>query len=46
MEHRVHPVPLEIDSWIAQLKLQSIGLEIDQLTPEQQTYLNSWKEGT
>jgi adenosylhomocysteinase len=46
MAHRVHPVPAEIDSWIAQLKLQSMGLEIDQLTPEQQTYLNSWQEGT
>jgi adenosylhomocysteinase len=46
LEHRVHPVPVEIDSWIAQMKLQSMGLKIDQLTPEQQTYLNSWMEGT
>jgi adenosylhomocysteinase len=46
MEHRVHPVPAEIDNWIAQLKLQSMGLEIDQLTTEQQNYLNAWKEGT
>ncbi len=46
MEHRVHPVPDEIDSWIARIKLASMGLAVDQLTPEQQTYLDSWKEGT
>jgi adenosylhomocysteinase len=46
MEPRVHPVPEEIDHWIARLKLQAMGLAIDELTPEQHTYLNSWKEGT
>ena len=46
LEPQVHPVPDEIDSWIARLKLESMGLAIDRLTPEQQTYLSSWKEGT
>jgi adenosylhomocysteinase len=46
MAHQVHPVPEKIDSWIARLKLASMGLAVDQLTPEQQAYLCSWKEGT
>ncbi len=46
MAHRVHPVPDEIDNRIARLKLEAMGLAIDHLTAEQQTYLNSWKEGT
>jgi adenosylhomocysteinase len=46
MAHEVHPVPEEIDQWIARLKLESMGLSIDQLTPEQVAYLRSWREGT
>ena len=42
----VHPVPLEIDRDIARLKLQTMGVAIDTLTPEQATYLSSWSEGT
>jgi adenosylhomocysteinase len=42
----VHSVPEEIDKQIARLKLQSMGIEIDSLTPEQQKYLTSWEEGT
>ena len=33
----------EVDVKIAQLKLRSMGIEIDTLTPEQEEYLNSWK---
>lgn len=42
----VHPVPREIDREVARLKLASMGMEIDALTPEQETYLRSWREGT
>jgi adenosylhomocysteinase len=46
LAHRVHPVPAEIDRRIARLKLEAMGLAIDDLTPEQQSYLASWREGT
>ncbi len=46
LPHRVHPVPEAIDRRVARLKLDSLGLEIDQLTPEQERYLRSWREGT
>ena len=46
LEKRVHPVPLPIDREIARLKLASMGVAIDTLTREQQTYLTSWSEGT
>ena len=42
----VHPVPLEIDQTVAQLKLASLGVDIDTLTEEQKLYLESWEEGT
>ncbi len=42
----VHPVPLEIDHEIAKLKLASMGISIDTLTPEQEAYLASWELGT
>jgi adenosylhomocysteinase len=42
----VHPVPVDIDKHVARLKLDSMGIKIDTLTPEQEKYLNSWQEGT
>ena len=30
---------------VARLKLDSLGVEIDELTPEQQEYLSSWATG-
>ena len=42
----VYPVPEEIDKQVARLKLDSMGVDIDSLTPEQKRYLNSWQEGT
>jgi adenosylhomocysteinase len=42
----VHPVPTAIDQEIAQLKLEAMGIRIDQLSAEQQHYLSSWEEGT
>ncbi len=42
----VHFVPEEIDREIARLKLASMGISIDTLTPEQEAYLASWESGT
>jgi|TARA_B100000035_G_scaffold310374_1_gene318083 adenosylhomocysteinase len=42
----VHSVPREVDKLVASLKLQTMGIEIDALSDEQETYLNSWEEGT
>ena len=39
---RVQPVPPEIDEGVARLKLESLGVEIDQLAQEQRDYLHSW----
>jgi adenosylhomocysteinase len=46
LEKRVYPVPEEIDSEIARLKLVSRGVSIDTLTDAQQKYLASWDQGT
>jgi adenosylhomocysteinase len=35
-----------VDSEIARLKLASMGIDIDPLTPEQEEYLSSWEMGT
>ncbi len=42
----VTKVPDEIDEQVAALKLQAMGIEIDELTAEQKQYLGSWKMGT
>ena len=46
LEIKVYPVPEEIDKQVARLKLQSMGISIDSLTPEQKEYLISWEQGT
>ncbi len=46
LEKSVYGVPQEIDTEIARLKLQSLGVGIDTLTEEQERYLASWQEGT
>ena len=43
---QVYCVPEAIDRHIAKLKLESMGVSIDKLTPEQEQYLASWSEGT
>ncbi len=42
LEKKLHTLPHEVDVKIAELKLQSMGISIDKLTPEQEEYLNSW----
>jgi adenosylhomocysteinase len=46
LEPRVYDVPSEIDREISRLKLETLGVEIDVLTPEQREYLSSWTVGT
>jgi adenosylhomocysteinase len=46
LEPAVHTVPAELDAQIASVKLSTMGVEIDVLTPEQKKYLESWTEGT
>lgn len=46
MEAKVYPVPAEMDDLVARIKLRTLGLSIDRLTPEQERYLCDWQEGT
>jgi adenosylhomocysteinase len=46
LENKVYPVPEEIDREIARMKLKTMGIRIDRLTPEQEKYLAEWQEGT
>jgi adenosylhomocysteinase len=46
LDRKVYVVPREIDLEIARLKLASMGVEIDALTREQESYLASWRHGT
>jgi adenosylhomocysteinase len=46
LEPRVYPVPAEIDQEVARLKLRAMGVDIDELTEEQESYLRSWQQGT
>ncbi|HSV66106.1 MAG TPA: adenosylhomocysteinase [Mycobacteriales bacterium] len=46
LEPGVHDVPATIDREVARLKLASMGIEIDTLTPAQQAYLDSWEFGS
>ena len=43
---KVHEVPIAIEDEVAALKLASMGIKIDSLTPEQKKYLTSWESGT
>ncbi|MBI2488046.1 MAG: adenosylhomocysteinase [Deltaproteobacteria bacterium] len=45
-ENRVYEVPEKVDKTVAEMKLRSLGVKIDKLTPEQRKYLNSWEIGT
>jgi len=43
LEKKLYTLPESVDKQIAELKLESMGIQIDTLTPEQEEYLNSWK---
>ena len=42
----VHNVPDELDTEVAEIKLDAEGVEIDELTPEQREYMDDWQHGT
>jgi adenosylhomocysteinase len=42
----VHEVPEELEDWIATMKLETMSINIDELTEEQKEYLSSWNIGT
>ena len=42
LENRVYQVPEEIDQRVARMKLASMGIQIDTLTPEQAEYLKTY----
>ena len=46
LEKKVYKVPKEIDQEVAKLKLECLGIEIDELSKRQKKYLESWEEGT
>jgi len=46
LERKVYRVPQLIDEEVAKLKLESLGVKIEKLTPQQKKYLRSWEEGT
>ncbi len=43
---QVYGVPEAIDREVAALKLKALDVRIDELTPAQRRYLESWEEGT
>jgi adenosylhomocysteinase len=46
LKPQVYNVPSAVEEWVAKLKLGSMGIRIDQLTPDQKDYLSSWAHGT
>ena len=43
---KVYSVPESIDRYVAEIRLQALGITLDKLTPQQEKYANSWEEGT
>ncbi len=46
LDRKVYPVPPEIDRYVADIKLKTLGITIDHLSEEQIRYMNEWREGT
>lgn len=46
LERKVYRMPEELDRMVARLKLETMGVKIDELTEEQKKYLSDWREGT
>ena len=42
----VHPVPVEVEQFVARHKLASMGIQIDELTTSQKKYMSGWEQGT
>lgn len=46
LQNKIYYLPEKIENWIATMKLKSMKVNIDKLTPEQEKYLASWEIGT
>ncbi|MCS6770054.1 MAG: adenosylhomocysteinase [Candidatus Caldarchaeum sp.] len=46
LENKVYEVPHEIDSGVAMMKLEALGVALEKLTDKQQSYIRSWQAGT
>jgi len=46
LEAKVYNIPTELDLGVAKLKLSTLGIAIDELSPRQNEYNNAWQEGT
>ncbi|MFH0889688.1 MAG: adenosylhomocysteinase [Candidatus Aenigmatarchaeota archaeon] len=46
LEPKIHTLPASLDSMVARLQLDSMGIRIDDITKEQEKYASSWSEGT
>lgn len=46
LDAKVHPVPIEVEEYVARHKLTSMGIKIDDLTSEQKRYMSGWEQGT
>ncbi|WP_318249317.1 adenosylhomocysteinase [Geoglobus acetivorans] len=46
LENKVYRMPEELDREVARIKLETMGIKIDELTEEQAKYLSDWREGT
>ena len=46
LKRQVYEVPQNIDAQVAKMKLVSMGIKIDALTPAQEKYLSGWQKGT
>jgi adenosylhomocysteinase len=46
MTPQVHTVPVAVEDLVARHKLASMGIEIDELTPDQKKYMSGWEQGT
>jgi adenosylhomocysteinase len=46
LQPAVHPVPAEVEEYVARHKLESMGIQIDELTSHQKKYMSGWEQGT
>jgi len=46
LKAQVYSVPKDVEDWVARLKLTTMGVHMDKLSPAQKEYLSSWAVGT
>lgn len=46
LEPKVYKLPDDVDHMVAKIQLEALGIEVDELTDAQKSYLASWHEGT